>query len=106
MNIESEKYHPGGPSCNYKGGKVSCLVEFSEGGYISGHIITNVLRNLDALKLYENYGKKLFFLYCWLMEMVVILKFLQYICDKNHKWVIVFGVPYETSLWQVGDTEK
>ena len=51
MNVGSEKYHPGGPSCNYKGKKVPCIVEFSEGGGISGHIITNILNHLDAIKL-------------------------------------------------------
>ena len=34
------------------------------------------------------------------------LYFFQYICDKNHKWTVVFGVPYETSLWKVGDSEE
>ena len=105
MNIESDKYHPGGPNCTYKGGKVSCLVEFSEGGYISGHIITNVLRNLDALKLYENYREN------GILPVLLVdghgshfdMEFLQYICDENHERTIVFGVPYGTSLWQVGD---
>ena len=34
------------------------------------------------------------------------LYFFQYICDKNHKWTFVFVVPYETSLCQVGVSEK
>ena len=38
MNVGSNKYHPGGPSCTYKGVKVPCSVEFSEGGRITGHI--------------------------------------------------------------------
>ena len=33
------------------------------------------------------------------------LDFLQYICDENNKWTVIFGVPYETSLWQVVDSE-
>ena len=54
MNVVSGRYHPGGPSCTYKVKKVPCLVEFSEGGGISGHILTNLLRHLDDLKLYGN----------------------------------------------------
>ena len=38
-------------------GKVPCIFNFSEGGGISGHIITNILRHLDYLKWYENDGK-------------------------------------------------
>ena len=54
MNIGSGKYHPGGPSCTYKVKTVPCLLIFSEGGGISGHIITNVFRHLDELKFYDN----------------------------------------------------
>ena len=34
MNVGSDKYHPGGPSCTYKGVTVICLDEFSEGGVV------------------------------------------------------------------------
>ena len=34
------------------------------------------------------------------------LEFLQYICHDNHKWTVVFGVLYGTSLWQVGDSTE
>ena len=53
MNVGYGKYHPGGPSCTYKGKTVPCLVEFSEGGGISGHILGYVLSPLDYLKLYD-----------------------------------------------------
>ena len=52
MNVGSVNYYPGGPSCTYKGKTVPCLVSFSEGGGILGHILTNILRHLDYLKLY------------------------------------------------------
>ena len=42
-----------------KGVKVPYIVEFSEGGGISGHIPINVITHIDALKLYENDGKKI-----------------------------------------------
>ena len=54
MNIGSENYHLSGTTCAYEGVKVPFLVEFSEGGGISGHIIMNVLRYLYALKSYQN----------------------------------------------------
>ena len=35
-----------------KGGP--CILEFSEGGGISGNILTNIPRHLDAFKFYDN----------------------------------------------------
>ena len=105
MNIGSGKYHLGRPSCTYKGKTVPWLVGFSEGGGISGNSLTDVLRHLEDFKLYDNDKKTLLFLCCWLMGMLVIwYSFLKFICGENHKWTVVFGVTYETSLWQVGDS--
>ena len=50
MNVGSDKYHPGGPTYTYKGETVSCVVNFSEGGDISGNILMNVLKHLYYLK--------------------------------------------------------
>ena len=54
MNVGYDKYHTCGPSCTCKGVKVPCLVAFYEGGGISGHILTNVLRHLGDMELYDN----------------------------------------------------
>ena len=54
MNVGSDKYHAGGNSCTYKGKTFTCIVKSSEGGGISGHILTNLLIHLDDLKLYDN----------------------------------------------------
>ena len=40
MHVGSGKYHPGGTSCTYKAGIVSCLVEFSGGGGIYQGILS------------------------------------------------------------------
>ena len=89
-------------------GESPCLIKVSEGGDISGHIITNVLRHLDALKLYENYREN------GILPVLSIdvqgsrfdLKFLQYICDENHKWTVICGILYGASWWQVGDSAE
>ena len=52
MRVGYDKYCPGGNPFTFKGKTVPCLVNFSEGGGISGHIIRNVVRHLDDLKLY------------------------------------------------------
>ena len=33
-------------------------------------------------------------------------KFIRYINDKGHTWIVCFGVPCATTLWQVGDASK
>ena len=88
--------------------KVPFISEFPEGRGISGHILTNILKHLDDLKLYDNDRENDVIP---LMLVVVhgscfCLYFFQYICDKNHKWTVVFGVPYGKSLWKVGDSEE
>ena len=105
MNVGSGKYHLAGPYCTYKVKTVLCLVEFSQGGGISENILTKVLRHLDDLKVYDNYRKDVI-TFALLVDKYVIsfdLSFLEYICDEKHKWTVVFGVPYGTSLWQVRD---
>jgi hypothetical protein len=32
------------------------------------------------------------------------LPFVEYIIDPAHQWTVCTGVPYGTSLWQVGDS--
>ena len=99
MNVGSGKYHSSGPSCTCRGKKVPCLVEFSERGGISGHIITKVLRQLDDLKLYDNDRKNgiipallvdghvssfdLFKIYIYVMKITNGLLFLVF-CMEHH----------------------
>ena len=33
-------------------------------------------------------------------------KFLTYINDQGHRWKVCLGVPYATSLWQVGESSE
>ena len=91
-----------------KGGGVPCLVGFFEDGGISGHILANIFRHLDDLGLYDN-GKKNSIRPVLLVDVHgshFDLEFFKYIRDENHKWTVVFGVPYGTPLWQVGDSSE
>ena len=99
MNVGSVKYHPGGPNCTYKGEKVPSLVEFSEGGGISGHILTNLLMHLDDLKFYDNDRKNgivpemlvdwhgsrfdMFFKYTYVMKITNGPLFLVFLMEQN-----------------------
>ena len=86
MNVGFGKYHPGGPSCTYKGKTVPFLVYFYEGGGISGNILMNVLRHLDDLRIYENDSKNIItpaLLVDGHASHFYLLK--KYICDENQK---------------------
>ena len=88
--------------------KIPCLVKFSEGGCILENILTNILMNLDVLKLYGNDMENV------ILPVLLVyghvshfdLEFLQYICNENNKRTVVFGVPYWTPLWQVRDSAE
>ena len=104
MNVGSSKYHPCGPTFTYKVGKVPCLVEFSEVGGISGHIITNVLRHFYYLKLYDNYRENSI-ISALLVDGHVShfdLGFLKYLYMMKIKYGPFFCIPYGTSFLQVG----
>ena len=81
-------------------GGIPCLVKKIEGGVISGHILTNLLKHLDALKMYDNDQENV------IIPVLLVdgygshfdMDFWKYICDENHKWTVVFGVPCVTSL--------
>ena len=73
---------------------VPCIVKISEGEGITGHILTNVLRKLDDLKLYENNRGN------GIIPGLLVdghashfgMVFFKYICDENNKWTVVFGI--------------
>ena len=87
MYVGYEKYHPGGTYLTYKGKTVPCLVKFSEGGVIPGHILTKLLRHFDDLKVYENDGEN-GIINALLVDGHVscfVLSFFKCICDGNLK---------------------
>ena len=63
-----------------------------------------LVTSLDALKLYFNDRQN------GILPMLLVvenssnfhLEFLQYVYDENQKRTVIFGVPYGTSLLQVG----
>ena len=102
------KRFPGGPSCEYKGVKIPCLCRWSEKGGITTHILVDILAALDTLHIFDadrECGFKPFLLVDGHRSRFE-LPFLRYICNKEHEWAVVIGVPYGTALWQVGDSAE
>ena len=66
----------------------------------------DILATLDQLRAFEySSGRKPFLLLDGSGSRFE-LPFLKYVIDKDHEWVVCIGVPYGTSLWQVGDSSE
>ena len=96
------KMFPGGPTCVFNGKEVPCMVRYSKGGGMTTTILTDMFKTFEELKLFDrSEGKVPFFLldgHGSRMEN----EFLEYINHPDHPWCVCLGVPYGTSLWQIG----
>ena len=96
----------GGPVCIFRGKHVPCLLQYSPHGGITGPILTNCLKYMDELQIFDRSGNINPFLlldgHCSRYH----IEFLQYIRDKQHPWIVAIGLPYATHIWQVGDSKE
>jgi hypothetical protein len=88
MNIETcfgdGKAFPMGPECTFQGKTLPTLCQWSEGGGISGTIMTNVLWRLDASGVIDKSGGVNPFLLADTHASWLSLEFLRYINDPAH----------------------
>ena len=102
------KLLPGGPTCNFNGVDVPAFVTFSESGGINSDILCEIFKRIDNLELYKKDREKGYIPFCLLdgHNSRFDIDFLKYINDPKTKWNVCIGVPYSTSLWQVGDSSQ
>ena len=106
-NLGEGKFYPGGPTCNYLGKEVPCLVYVSESGGINADILVDILSEFDKMALFpRTEGGPIPFLLIDGQFSRFDIKFIYYINDQGHPWKVCFGVPYGTSLWQVADSSE
>ncbi len=100
-------YFPGGPSCKYNGKKIDCLTFTSESGGITADILIKILKYFDVKEMFPQVpGGPIPMLLIDGHQSRLDPKFIEYINDNGHRWKICLGVPYATSLWQVGESAK
>jgi hypothetical protein len=107
MNVGKGKYYPGGPTCQYNGKTVDCLTFVSESGGITGDILVAILTYFDAMELFPRSPEGP--TPCLIVDghqSRLDPKFVDYINTHGHKWKVCLGVPYATTLWQVGDASE
>jgi hypothetical protein len=106
-NIGRGKAMPQGPDCIFRGKHVPCFCCSSENGSITGSLLTEMLRAIDRLNVFDRSetGLNLFLLLDGHGSRFD-LSFLNYINAAETKWECCIGLPYGTSYWQVGDSSK
>ena len=105
-NSGKNKRFPGGPTCTCQGKEVPCLTRWSPSGSITSAILVDILSTLDHIGVFDRSNGKVPFLLLDSHGSRLRLDFLRYINDPKHLWVVCFGVPYGTGLWQVGDSSQ
>jgi len=103
FNFGEGKHYSGGPKCK----NVHCLTFASERGGITRKILVKVLEYFDGIDVFPliNDGP---------IPMLIVNshqsrlhpQFVDYINDNGHKWKVCLGVPYASTLWQVGDASE
>ena len=83
-----------------------CLTRWSPKGSITSDILIDILATLDRFKVFDRSNGKLPFLLLDGHGSRFALNFLAYVTNKEHEWCVCIGVPYGTSLWQVGDSSE
>jgi hypothetical protein len=96
------KIGKGGPTCIYKGKEIPCFYGTSPKASITSRLLADMLKFLDTIGIYDRTVAKPFLLLDG-HHSRMMLPFLKYVCDPNHKWHCCFGVPYATHIWQVAD---
>ena len=105
-NFGPGKLYPGGPTCNFKGKEIPCMVRWSPKGGITSVILAEALAHIDSYCVFERINGRTPFLLLDGHNSRFELPFLEYICDKDHEWQVCIGFPYGTSLWQAANSEE
>jgi hypothetical protein len=99
------KFYPYGPTCIIGGKTVETYVTCSENGSITGNILTDVLRQLDAHLQFDHEEATPFLLLDGHGSRFKLV-FLNYVTDERTKWMVCISIPYGTNLWKVGDSPQ
>jgi hypothetical protein len=97
---------PFGPTRTFNGVQVPTFVTCSKNGSISSQLLTNMLSKMDDYCLFDRRNGTNPFLLCDRHGSLFEEPFLEYTLDSNMPWTCCIGVPYGTSMWQLGDSAE
>ena len=73
---------------------------------IISNILVDIIATLDHRELFNQSTRRKHVLLIDGHGSCFKLPFVKYVTHKNHEWIVRIGVPYGTSLWQVGDSSE
>jgi hypothetical protein len=97
---------PFGQTCIFNGNEVPTFVTCIKNGSITSQLLTNMLSKMDDLELFDRSGGVNPFLLCDRDCSRFGESFLEYKLEGNTPLTCCIGVPYGTSMWQVGDSTE
>ena len=102
---DTAKVMSGGPTCTFQGKQIPFFYGTSPKASITTELLTEMLKYLDKLGVYDRSVCKPFLLLDG-HHSRMMLPFLDYINQPETKWCTCFGVPYATHIWQVNDASS
>ena len=106
QNFGPDKLFPGGPTCQFNGKEIPCMVRWSPKGSITSQILADSLAHIDSFQVFDRSNGMTPFLLLDGHNSRFDLPFLEYIMDDAHRWTVCIGVPYGTAIWQVADSKE
>jgi hypothetical protein len=101
-----DRLFPFGPTCSFNGTEVPTFFTCSKNGIITSQLLTNMLCKMDDLELFDRSDGVNPFLLCKGHGSRFEDPFLEYRLEGKRHWMCCIGVPYVTSMWQVGDSTE
>ena len=105
-NCGEGKRFPGEPTCTYRVKDIPCLCQWIPKGSMTSEILNTIVHTLEVLEIFYRSSDISSTLLLGGHGSRLHLPFLQYVNNPEHLWVVLIGVPYGTSLWQVGDRNE
>ena len=97
---------PGGQQYTNQGKKYRVSVRGQIKGSMTSEILQTVFKTLGTLKIFDwSTSITPVMLFYW-YDSRLQLTLLEYINNVEHPWAAIIGVPYDISLWQVGDSKE
>jgi hypothetical protein len=102
----ADRMFPFGPTCTFNGVTVPKFVTCSKNGSITSQLLTSMLAKMDEHSLFDRSAGINPFLLCDGHGSRFEEPFLEYTLESDMSWTCCIGVPYGTSMWQVGDSPE
>jgi hypothetical protein len=96
----------GGPVCYFKGMEVNSFIGTSVDGKLNSQILLDICKHIDEIELYDRSNGLHPFMLMDGHRSDFDLEFVNYVNDDTHPWTICCGLPRDTHLLHVADSDE